>query len=279
VNNRLAEILAADRFITAFIGLLDPATHRLRFHSGGQAPILCFKAAIGACVVYKPTSFPLGAMTLERARPAAVIEMEPGDVLALISDGVYEYVDFGETRVQEILATHHRRPASEIAGELLQAVKAFAAGAPQQDDITIVLVKREAARDFKRDLSSLEQIFAFTAAEVEAPLRPAVDLALEELFTNVVKYGRPSEAPVRIEIAPIVGGVEVSLIETEADPFDAARAPDADTNLSLERRQPGGLGLHLTRKMVDSIEYRYAAQSRTGRTTFRKTRGSDDVHD
>jgi phosphoserine phosphatase len=282
VNNRLAEILPADRFITAFIGVLDPATHALRFHSGGQAPILCFKAAAGACVGYKPTSFPLGAMPLERARQAAVIEMEPGDVLALISDGIYEYQDFGESRVREVLAAHHRKPAAELAAMLLRAVKSFAGGAAQQDDITVVLVKREpapASRNFKRNLSSLEKIFAFTAAEVDAALRPAVDLALEELFTNVVKYGRSSDAPVRIEIGRIAGGVEVSLIETDADPFDAARAPQADTNLSVEHRQPGGLGLHLTRKVVDSIEYRYVAESRTGRTTFRKTRGRDDVHD
>ena len=39
VNNQLADWLADDRFITAFIGLLDPATHRLRYHSAGQAPI------------------------------------------------------------------------------------------------------------------------------------------------------------------------------------------------------------------------------------------------
>src|SRR5438445_820592 len=48
VNNQLAERLPADRFITAFIGLLDTANHSLRFHSGGQAPILCYKAASGA---------------------------------------------------------------------------------------------------------------------------------------------------------------------------------------------------------------------------------------
>src|SRR4029077_17925606 len=44
VNNQLAATLADDRFITAFIGLLDAATHRMRFHSGGQAPILHFQA-------------------------------------------------------------------------------------------------------------------------------------------------------------------------------------------------------------------------------------------
>src|SRR5438105_1220493 len=81
VNNQLAERLPADRFITAFIGLLDTANHSLRFHSGGQAPILCYKAASGACVDFKPTSFPLAAMPLERLRPAITLELEPGDVL------------------------------------------------------------------------------------------------------------------------------------------------------------------------------------------------------
>src|SRR5204862_2552609 len=45
VNNQLAERLPADRFITAFIGLPDPKRHELRFHSGGQGPILNFRAA------------------------------------------------------------------------------------------------------------------------------------------------------------------------------------------------------------------------------------------
>ena len=70
VNNQLAATLADDRFITAFIGLLDPATHRLRFHSGGQAPILHFQAASGTCARYNPTSFPLAAMPLTALRPA-----------------------------------------------------------------------------------------------------------------------------------------------------------------------------------------------------------------
>jgi len=67
VNNRLAETLADDRFVTAFIGLLDPRTHALRFHSGGQGPIFHFRAADGAFERYKPTSFPLGAMPLASA--------------------------------------------------------------------------------------------------------------------------------------------------------------------------------------------------------------------
>ena len=149
VNNQLAATLADDRFITAFIGLLDPATHRLRFHSGGQAPILHFQAASGTCARYNPTSFPLAAMPLATLRPAIAVDLMPGDILVLLSDGIYEYHDrhnelFGEDRVEAVLRVHHGRRMSELSGILLDAVQAFAQGAPQEDDITLVLVKREA---------------------------------------------------------------------------------------------------------------------------------------
>jgi phosphoserine phosphatase len=49
VNNQLAATISDDRFITAFIGLLDAQAHRVRFHSGGQAPILHYRAASGEC--------------------------------------------------------------------------------------------------------------------------------------------------------------------------------------------------------------------------------------
>ncbi|HEX4779368.1 MAG TPA: GAF domain-containing SpoIIE family protein phosphatase [Usitatibacter sp.] len=148
VNNQLADVLPGDRFITAFIGLLDPASHRLRFHSGGQGPILHFHAASGESTHHKPTSFPLAAMPIERLRPAVELELAPGDILALISDGIYEYrnregEEFGEERVRTLLAAHHRRPSAEISALVFAAVEAFAGRAPQEDDMTVVLVRRE----------------------------------------------------------------------------------------------------------------------------------------
>jgi phosphoserine phosphatase len=150
VNNQLAATLADDRFITAFIGLLDPGTHRMRFHSGGQAPILHFQSAAGTCAHYNPTSFPLAAMPLAALRPAVDLDLMPGDILVLLSDGIYEYHDrhneqFGEDRVEALLRIHHGRRMSELSGILLDAVRDFAQGAAQEDDITIVLVKREAS--------------------------------------------------------------------------------------------------------------------------------------
>jgi len=287
VNNQLADTLASDRFITAFVGMLDAEAHLLHFHSGGQGPILHFQAALGSCARYKPTSFPLGAMHLSALKPMVTLPMRPGDILLVLSDGIYEYHDsggdqFGEARVEEIVRSHHGASMERLSATLLDAVQAFAAGAPQEDDITVVLVKREPApagthRSFERSFDSIEAIFAFTSEAfarqgIEPEFLPVVDLAVEELFTNMVKYSTMSSAAVRIDLARIDGGVEVTLTDYDVEPFDVTQAPDADIELPLEQRKPGGLGLHLIRRLVDSIEYEYSRESRQSRTTFRKTR-------
>jgi phosphoserine phosphatase len=148
VNNQLSEDLPNDRFITAFMGFLDPATHEVTYHSGGQGPILHFSAAQKQCHWHHPTTFPVGVMDIEQAEPAARLRLEPGDVLALLSDGIYEYenrqgVPFGQSRVAEILRYDHHRSAAVLAERILEATKAHGRGVAQHDDITLVIVKRD----------------------------------------------------------------------------------------------------------------------------------------
>jgi phosphoserine phosphatase len=283
VNNRLAETLPADRFITAFIGILDPAAHRIRFHSGGQGPILHYRAASGACRRWKPTSFPLGAMPLAKMKSAASIDLRPGDILVLLSDGYYERENargdaFGEDRVHAIVAEQRSAGASELLAALTKAVDAFAGAAPQEDDMTGVIVKRvgSSARGFRRSFEALPEIVAFTAEAfrregIDSALQPNVDFAVEELFTNMVKYSKESSSDVRLEIRPIEGGVEVTLTDYDVDRFDVTKAPDADVRQPIEKRRPGGLGLHLIRRLLDSIDYEYSEERRQSRITFRKT--------
>ena len=55
------------------------------------------------------------------------------------------------------------------------------------------------------------------------------------------------------------------------DAFDVTKAPDVDIELPIEQRRPGGLGLHLIRRLLDSIEYEYIKENRQSRITFWKT--------
>ena len=281
LNNLLGERMADDRFITAFIGLLDPSTHALRFISGGQGPILHWVAAERRFARYRPNSFPLGAMPLVDRCAASTLVFEPGDALMLLSDGLFEAhsptgESFGEERVEAIVSAHGSGSMAELAGALAAHLRVFVDGAPQEDDLTFVLVRRGATheRSFERRTEALESIFAFTAealGDANAELAGDVDFVLEELFTNVVKYGA-GQAPVVIRIDPIDGGVDVTLDEPESEDFDVTRGPPVDVTAPIEQRKPGGLGLHLIPKLVDSVSYTYDAASRRSRTTFRKTR-------
>jgi phosphoserine phosphatase len=147
VNNQLAEDLPDDRFITAFMGFLDPVTHRVIYHSGGQGPILHYRAAEGTCDLYKPTNFPVGIMEIDDKQESATLQLEPGDILALISDGVYEYAnlqgeEFGEGSVADIFRAHHHLSMADLSAKLIKAAMEFGGDAPQADDITLVLVCR-----------------------------------------------------------------------------------------------------------------------------------------
>jgi phosphoserine phosphatase len=285
VNNRLADTLADDRFITAFIGLLDPSSHELRFHSGGQGPILHYRAATESWERYKPTSFPLGAAHLASLRPAISVQIHPGDIFTLVSDGILEQENprgepFGETRVREIIESSGGKSMAELLAALQASVLAFAEGAAQEDDMTAVLLKRNAPRTaertFERSFDSLPALVAFTSdafakLQIDPRLLPTVDLAVEELFTNMVKYATGSNAAVRIGVIAIDAGVEVTLIDHDVEPFDVTRAPDVDIHAPIGEREPGGLGLHLIRRMADSVHYEYATETRESRITLRIT--------
>lgn len=149
VNNQLAEDLPADRFITAFMGFLDPKTHELQFHSAGQGPILHYRAAAARAEWHQPTTFPVGILEVDDVGSAASLVLEPGDIIGLISDGLYEYANpagelFGEARVAAILERGDDLPLATLCQLLLDEAESFGAGAPQADDITLVLLKRQA---------------------------------------------------------------------------------------------------------------------------------------
>lgn len=131
-------------------------------------------------------------------------------------------------------------------------------------------------RDFPRGLHSLPAIFDFTAQVfsghgMAAERRFAVDLVLEELFTNITKYGAGA-TPVQIEIQVEAAGngLTVTVTELEADYFDLTQAPPVDVSRPAAEREPGGLGLHLIRRLVDSMDYRYSKADRCSRISFRK---------
>jgi anti-sigma regulatory factor (Ser/Thr protein kinase) len=137
---------------------------------------------------------------------------------------------------------------------------------------------------FPRRIEALAQVFEFTEAfcaqhaEITHDCALALDFAVEELFTNLVKY-QPGEAPVEIALCleegpqgrPGAGlrAAQVTITGPESHPFDPRGAPEAAIDCPALERQPGGLGLHLVRRLVAGLDYRHDPQTGIGCTRLR----------
>ena len=126
-------------------------------------------------------------------------------------------------------------------------------------------------RKCSRNLDELKEIVAMTGrlfdeCDIDPAKRPVVDLCIEEIFVNMVTYDTETSEQILIEMAPHGSGVEVSLTDFGVDRFDPRRVAPVDIDAPLEKREPGGLGLFLVMKMVDSINYEY--KDRVSRITF-----------
>ena len=82
------------------------------------------------------------------------------------------------------------------------------------------------------------------------------ELALEEVFMNVVMHGAPAGAA-RVEVALHLanGSLEMTIAD-DAPPFDPLTLPPPDVTAGLHERRIGGQGVHLVRQMMDSVTYR-----------------------
>jgi sigma-B regulation protein RsbU (phosphoserine phosphatase) len=148
MNEQLHEDLPKGRFITAFLGTLDPVAHSVRYQSAGQGPVLHYRAAADVVDCYDATTPPLGIVELDpHLTNAEELAMEPGDLLVLASDGIYERINgrgelLGRQRVADVVRKHHELPASGILEALLADVNEFAGDTPHADDMTAVILKR-----------------------------------------------------------------------------------------------------------------------------------------
>lgn len=117
-------------------------------------------------------------------------------------------------------------------------------------------------KKFKKEISSLDGIFDFigefvTANEIDNSIALKVNLAVEELFTNMVKYNVESMNDISISLNKHDNKLILVLTDFDVEPFDITQTEDIDTTQSLEARRIGGLGILLLKRMVDGLNYEY----------------------
>jgi anti-sigma regulatory factor (Ser/Thr protein kinase) len=121
---------------------------------------------------------------------------------------------------------------------------------------------------FKREIGSVTDVHDlvsefFSCKGIDADQRYAVDLAVEEIFTNMVKYNRATDCEIDVELVLHNDRLTIRLTDPQTEPFDITAASNVEIDLPLQERPIGGLGLHLVKSLMDEVDYDHTERRST----------------
>ena len=275
MNKIIAEMNKNSMFVTLFVGVLDlPTGHLYYCNAGHDAPLL-IGAGVGMlpCDSNIPVGFrPSWKYTLQEA------QVFTGTTIFLFTDGLTEAMDANQSQFQmervtdvasQALAKQHLEP-QQLISEMTEAVHQFVGNAEQSDDLTMMAIQYiRQQRDVKlrkslvlpNDTQEVPRLNDFVAEVCEAVgldsiVAMQVKLAIEEAVVNVMKYAYPqgTRGDVTIEAVSNDMRLKFTIIDS-GKPFDPTVLPEVDTTLPAKERRIGGLGIHIVRQFMDSINY------------------------
>ncbi|QYZ80232.1 stage II sporulation protein E [Methanofollis formosanus] len=146
-NSMLLEESDTGMFVTLFYGVLDEETRTLTYANAGHNPPLLLRDGTDEFISLPPTGVALGAME-DMEYGTGEVTFGVGDLLVLFTDGVTEAFSpegeaFGNERLEETVRAARTLPAAAMIREIRDAVRAFAGEGPQDDDITVMVLKGE----------------------------------------------------------------------------------------------------------------------------------------
>jgi serine phosphatase RsbU (regulator of sigma subunit) len=153
INRSFGEDLQPGRFATFVAAVCQPGSNDIELLSAGHAPLFRYSYATDVFEKFPAHDVPLGVLPRLTGGSSQVFSMNVGDTVFLITDGFVEWENakgeqFGEIEFERaVRATRHLGP-EEIIAEIYAAALKFSNGVPQQDDLTVVVIKRtEALRE------------------------------------------------------------------------------------------------------------------------------------
>jgi sigma-B regulation protein RsbU (phosphoserine phosphatase) len=146
LNKAVSSNCPDNRFITFFMGIIDPKTGELVYTNAGHNPPVVVRENGKFELLKEAGGVILGILPMAQYQEAR-ITLNPGDTLVLFTDGVTEAADpsdeeYGEERLAALVGSMKDRPSEEIVDAIHNAVMGFTQGAPAADDITVVVARR-----------------------------------------------------------------------------------------------------------------------------------------
>ena len=273
INEMLVDDNDSSMFVTLFVGVLDLPTGRLRYcNAGHNSPLLIDTTS--TTILPCEANLPLGIMEKYKfAMQEAIIS--PQTTVFLYTDGLTEAENvrfelFKEERVIDVAKRTGPKP-QELIEEMKRIVSRFVGNADQNDDMTMLAIqytKQQLAYSrlsrsitLPNDIEQVPQLAAFVEEvceeiELDMSTSMSINLAIEEAVVNVMSYAYPPGTEGNVTIEAMANEVQLKIIITDSGkPFDPTTKEKIDTTLPAEERMIGGLGIHLVREIMDSINY------------------------
>lgn len=149
VSERILSDTRGGMFVTSFFGVLEPLTGRFIYANAGHPPgyIIHSKPGKESIDRLRPTGMALGVSDQAQWRQK-IARFSSGDVLVLYTDGITEAQDpsgtfFDEDRLVDVVLSHSSGSAADILDALLEDVRRFVGKTSRQDDIALIVARRE----------------------------------------------------------------------------------------------------------------------------------------
>jgi sigma-B regulation protein RsbU (phosphoserine phosphatase) len=263
-------------FVTAWMGILDLNTGRMQFANAGHNPPLLKRANGGFEYLKTRAGLVIAGMEGITYRQEE-LALCPGDRLFLYTDGVPEATNaddklYGEDRLLRFMNHSPNVDARALLPELKASIDEFVGDAPQFDDITMLLLDYKSYRGgeqitngtFPAKIEALADVLGFLdeqLARCGCPMKiqTALCVAVEEVFVNIARYAyKDGEGFATLTIGFDSESRTLTLRMTDRGAaFDPLQRPDPDVTLPAEEREIGGLGIYITKKTMDSVDYIY----------------------
>ena len=272
INNSLTEASRTSMFVTMFVGVLDLPTGRLRYSNAGHdTPLLLANGDVSmlAC----DPNVPIAVVENWKFTTQEIV-ITPQTTLFLYTDGLTEAEDIRHNQFQEdrIISTAQKagNQPQTLVKQMEKAIHQFVGRAEQNDDQTMLAIlymreKKDAlfqkSLTLSNNIEEIPQLNAFIdevceATGLDMPTTMSINLALEEAVVNVMDYAYPASTQGQVLIEAEADKERMKFVITDQGiPFDPTAKEEVDTTLSLEERPTGGLGIHLVRQIMDSINY------------------------
>jgi len=146
VSALLRQASSSNRYATLFYAEYNPVTRCFSYVNGGHNPPVVLRNEGGSFQEFRLEAGGPVIGLLRHRYERGVFSLEPGDVVVLFTDGVSEsmnahYEEWGEDRLIDCAKTSYSLPPAESLRRILSAAQSFAAGAPQHDDMTLVVLR------------------------------------------------------------------------------------------------------------------------------------------